>query len=217
MILFIKINENFQPGFESLHVFILMIFFVWLILLIYSLKIYKLKKTIRYFVPIFITGIIGELCAQANGSYLYPGYFLYFSALGGSIPVIIGLGWSVNLFLFLHIGKDVVTKIFKKENFKQLFIISIVSGIFAMCLDFLEDPLAHHNSWWVWNETIQRPTLFEIPISNYIGWFLIVGGMTLLTLLIDRSRYSENRKLLLNLTIPFIIFIILGPYFWFIV
>jgi len=96
--LFIEINKNFEFGFESLHIFTLMIFIVWLILLLYSLKIYKLKKTIRYFVPIFIAGTIGELCAQANGGYHYPGYLLYFTALGGYFPVIIALGWSVNLF-----------------------------------------------------------------------------------------------------------------------
>ncbi len=211
--LFIEVNNNFKFGFESLHIFILMVFIVWLILLIYSLKIYGVKKTIRYFVPIGIASIIGELCAVANGGFYYPGYLLYFSALGGSVPVIIVLGWSVNLFLFLHIGKDVVTRIYQKQNLHQLFYISICAGLFAVCLDFIEDPLAHHNSWWVWNQSIQRITIFDVPLANYAGWFLIIGGMTFLTLLIDRSRLTENRKLLINLTAPLIVFILAGAYF----
>ena len=209
----IEINNNFNLGFESLHIFILMVFIVWLVLFIYSLEIYGVKKTIRYFIPIFIAGLIGELCAVANGGYYYPGYLLYFTALGGSVPVIIALGWSVNLFLLLHIGKDVVTKIYKKQNFLQVFYISICAGLFGLCLDILEDPLAYHNSWWVWNKSIQRIYISDVPLSNYAGWFGIIGGMTLLTLLIDRSHYTENRKLLINFTTPFIIFILLGLYF----
>jgi len=210
---FIEINNNYNFGSESLHIFTLMIFIVWLTFLIYSLKIYGTKKTIRYFIPIFIAGTLGELCAQASGSFDYPGYFMYFSALGETFPVIIGLGWSVNLFLFLHMGKDVVARIYQKQNFKQLFYISICAGLFGVCLDFLEDPLAHHNGWWVWNQSVQRITIFEVPLTNYIGWFVIIGGMTFLTLLIDRSHFSENRKLVINLSAPFIAFVLLGPYF----
>jgi uncharacterized membrane protein len=212
---FIEINSNYNFGSDSLHIFTLMIFIVWFIFLIYSLKIYGTKKTIRYFIPIFIAGMIGELCAQASGSFYYPGYFLYISALGQTFPVIIGLGWSVNLFLFLHMGKDVVTRIYQKHNFKQLFYISICAGLFGVCLDFLEDPLAHNNNWWIWNQSVQRITILEVPLTNYVGWFAIIGGMTFLTLLIDRSHFSENRKLAINLTAPFIIFILLGPYFLF--
>jgi len=212
---FIEINNSLEFSFKSLHIFILMIFIVWVILFIYSLKVYKLKKTIRYFIPIIIAGTIGELCAQANGSYQYPGYFLYISAFNGRLPVIIALGWSINLFLFLHMSKDIIMRFYKKQNLWQLFYISTCAGFFALCLDLLEDPLAHHNGWWVWNQSIERITLFDVPLTNYAGWFMIVGGMTFLTLLIDRSNFSENRKLLINLTTPFIIFILLGPYFWF--
>lgn len=209
----IEINNNFGFTSVSLIVFILMIFIVWLIFLIYSLKLYGIKKTFRYFVPIIFIGIIAEILAMANSGYYYPGYFLYISALDVSVPVIIALGWSVNLFLFLHLGKDVVTKIYNKRNLKQIFFISILAGLFGVFFDLLEDPLAHHNNWWVWNQAIPRVYLFKVPLVNYIGWFGIIGGMTLITLLIDRSNYSENRKLLINITTPFICFILIGPYF----
>ncbi len=212
----IEINPNFNPGINSLHIFILMVSIVWLMLLIYSLKTYGIKKTIRYFVPIMIAGIIGELCAMANSGYYYnvnPGYLINVTALGGSVPIIIGLGWSVNLFICLHLAKDIVPRLFKEQNFRQLFFISIFAGFFALCLDLLEDPLAHHNGWWIWPQTAQKIYLFDVPLTNYAGWFGIVGGMTLLTLLIDRSHFSENRKLLINLTTPFIFFIFLVVYF----
>ena len=71
---FIEINSNFFLNFNSLHIFVFMVLIVWLTILIYSLKIYGFNKTIRYFFPITIAGIIGELCAMSNSGYHYPGY-----------------------------------------------------------------------------------------------------------------------------------------------
>jgi len=209
----ISVNPNFFQNFGSLHVFVTMIFVVWLIILYYSLKVYGVKKTIRYFLPLTIAGIIGELTAMANSGYHYPGYLFYITAFGSSLPVIIGLGWSINLFLCLHLGKDVATRFFKEKNFKQIFFISIFAGFFGLCLDMLEDPLAHHNSWWTWPQTPGKLYLFEVPLTNYVGWFALIGGMTMLTLLIDRSHYSENRKVVLNISIPLSLFLLLIPYF----
>ena len=211
----IEINTNFFQNFSSLHIFVTLVFIVWLIIFIYSLKIYGVKKTIRYFFPIIIAGIIGELCAIADGRYQYPNYLFYINALGGSLPVIIGLGWSVNLFICMHLGKDVAIRFFKEKNFKQIFYISVFAGLFGVFLDLLEDPLAHHNNWWIWSQTAGKLYLFNVPITNFIGWFVIIAGMTMLTLLIDRSHFSENRKLLINFTTPFIFFIFLAPYFYF--
>jgi len=212
---FIEINTNFFQNFNSLHIFVSMIFIVWLIIFIYSLKIYGVKKTIRYFFPITIASIIGELCAIANSGYQYPDYLFYINALGGSLPVIIGLGWSVNLFVCMHLGKDVATRFFKEKNFKQIFFISVFAGLFGLFLDLLEDPLAYHNSWWIWPQTADKLYLFNVPLTNFFGWFGILAGMTMLTLLIDRSHYSENRKVLINITIPLILLALLAPYFYF--
>jgi len=211
----IGVNTNFFQNFNSLHVFVTMIFIVWLIIFYYSLKIYGVKKTIRYFFPITIASIIGELCAIANGDYQYPNYLFYINALGGSLPIIIGLGWSVNLFLCMHLGKDVATRFFKEKNFKQIFYISVFAGLFGLFLDLLEDPLAHHNSWWIWSQIPDKLYLFNVSLTNFFGWFVILAGMTMLTLLIDRSRYSENRKVLINITMPLIFLILLPPYFYF--
>ena len=211
----INVNLDFFQSFGSLHVFVTMIFVVWLIILYYSLKIYGVKKTIRYFASLTIAGIIGELCAMANSGYQYPGYLLYINGLGGSLPLIIGLGWSVNLVVCLHLGKDVATRFFKEKDFKQIFFISVFAGLFGLLLDLLEDPLAHHSSWWIWPQTPGKLYLFEVPLTNYFGWFGIIAGMTMLTLLIDRSCYSENRKVLLNISIPLILLMFLAPYFYF--
>ena len=141
-----------------------------------------------------------EAAGVASGRFSYPSYLLYFSVLGGSVPLIILLGWSSNLYLFLNMSKTFVTKIYHYQNRVQILLISMVSGIFGICLDLLEDPLAHHNNWWIWTESTGGITIFAVPFSNYMDWFLILFFMALTTLLIDRSNYDENRKLILSLT-----------------
>ncbi len=89
------------------------------------------------------------------------------------------------------------------------------AGLFGIFLDLFEDPLARHSNWWTWSQIPDKIYLFNVPITNFIGWFGILAGMTMLTLLIDRSHFSENRKLLINFTTPLIFLIFLAPYFYF--
>ena len=78
-------------------------------------------------------------------------------------------------------------------------IISIVTGIFGICLDLLEDPIAHHNNWWVWTESVAGATFYGVHFSNFLDWFIILFYMALATQLIDRLEISENRKLLISI------------------
>ena len=122
------------------------------------------------------------------------------SIVGGAAPLSIALAWGVNLFLFLKMGKHFISKIYIKQNYRQIIMISAVAGVFGVCLDLLEDPIAHHNNWWIWQGTVQGIKFFEVPISNFLGWFMLIFFMSIATLLIERSRFSENRKVLLSIS-----------------
>ena len=210
----IEINQNFSLTNNYLIIFIILLLIVWFTLVFYSLKKYGKIKTIRYFLPIMIISLFLESAPIAHGNFYYPGYLVYLSVLGGGVPLIILMGWSINLFLFMHLGKKVGMKIYKKVNFLQLFIISCLSGFFAVCLDLLEDPIAHHNNWWVWTKSSAIAKFYGVPFSNFIGWFVIIGGMTLVTLLIDRSGFSERRKTVLSFSSILIVFIAIVVYFY---
>jgi uncharacterized membrane protein len=192
---FIEINTEFGGRSEFLYIFIITILVVWSSLIIYSLRKHGAKKTIRYFVPMMLTALFLEASAVSNGRYVYTGYIINFSILGGSVPLIILLGWSSNLFLFLNMGKHAILKLYQKQNLIQIILISTISSFFGVCLDLLEDPIAQHNKWWIWNQSASGLKFYEVPFSNLIDWFIIIFYMSLVTLLIDRSRYSENRKL----------------------
>jgi uncharacterized membrane protein len=196
----IEINQNFGEHTQLLAPFIAVIAIAWVILVYYSYKKYGTRLTIVYFLPIIIATLLIESAGVAGGRYYYPGYILYLSVVGGAVPVIIILAWSVNLFLFMNLGKYFISKIYKKQNYFQIFFISLAAGLFGVCLDLLEDPIAHYNNWWVWETSLKGIKFFEVPILNFIGWFVLVFFMCFATLLIVRSRFSENRKVLLSIS-----------------
>ena len=196
----IVVGDQFGVNTSFLAVFIITISIVWLTLVFFSFRKDGVKKTIRYFVPMMVAALFIEATGVANGRFHYQGYLLYFSVVGGTVPLIILLGWSSNLYLFLGLSKQVIKKIYLKNNVLQIIFIAFGASIFGVCLDILEDPVAHHNGWWVWTENSQGAILFDVPYSNFVDWFLIIFFMSLATLIIDRSPYSETRKLILSFT-----------------
>lgn len=206
-------NQNFGETSEYLYFFIATVLVVWFLLLFFSLKVYGFKKTIRFFLPIFFISLFLETIALSKGNYYYPGYLFYISIFGGSLPIIIPLSWCVNLVLFSNVSDIIVSKFFVKQKFIHLLFISILAGLLVVLLDIFYDPIAHHNKWWVWNKSLPFVKFFGVPVSNFMGLFISLSGMCLLTLLIDRSEFSENRKLAISLSIIPIVFIPIVIYF----
>lgn len=197
---FIEINQNFGEHTRLLAPFIGIITIVWLLFIYHSHKKYGTKKTIMYFLPIIIATLFIESAGVASGRYYYPGYIIYLSVVGGAVPLIIVLAWSVNLFLCMNLGKHFISTIYQKRNYLQIIFISTTAGLFGVCLDLLEDPIAHYNSWWIWGASLEGIKFFEVPILNFVGWFVLIFFMSIATLLIEQSRFSENRKVLLSIT-----------------
>jgi len=206
---FIWINQDFSEQNELLFLFVITISIVWLSLVYFSYKKYGPKKTVMYFLPMIIAALFIESAGVAGGRYHYPGYIVYLSVFGGEVtssnvregvPLSIVVAWSANLILLLNIAKHVLLKIYHKRNYLQIFLISVFAGFFAVCLDLIEDPLAHYNNWWIWKDTIGGVKFFEVPLINFVGWFVLIFYMSMATLLIERSKFSENRKLLISIT-----------------
>jgi uncharacterized membrane protein len=198
--MFIEINLNFGENSRLLAPFIAVIAIVWVFLVYYSYKKYGAKKTTVYFLPIIIATLVIESAGVAGGRYYYPGYLVYLSVVGGAVPLIIILAWSANLFLFMNLGKYAISKLYQTQNYIQIIFISLTAGLFGVCLDLLEDPIAHYNNWWIWETSLKGIKFFNVPILNFIGWFVLIFFMAVATLLIERSRFSENRKVLLSLS-----------------
>lgn len=211
---FIEYSQNFEVGTPFLHLFIFTAFVVWISLVVYSYKKNGFLKTIRYFFPMVFITIFLETIAISQGSFYYQNYFVYVSFMNGSVPIIILLGWSSSLFLYMNIGKNIVNRYYQKQNILQNILISITAGLLAVSVDLIQDPVAHHNNWWIWTKSTAFLKFYDVPLSNFTGWFIIISGMTLITLIIDKSQHSEIRKVLISFSIILTVFIPIVIYFF---
>lgn len=92
----------------------------------------------------------------------YPGYLMWV----GLVPLWIVLGW----FTFAMSGY----LIFHGVAFpaKRALIQATASGLFALNIDFIMDPIASSNGLWVWTANIGD--ILGVPLFNFIGWFLLI-------------------------------------------
>ena len=202
------------PISPSIIPFVLIISTLWIILVYLSYKTYGIKATLRLFLPMMIAALFLEAAAVANGRYTYPGYLLNIHVLQGSIPLIILMGWGVNLFLFMHLSDYLVNHWYKHNNYLRYIFVAIGASFIGIFLDLFEDPLAHHNNWWVWTETTSTLRIFDVPYTNYLDWFLIMFFFTLTTQLIHNSQLTENRKIIVSInTVPLLGGIIFGLHY----
>ncbi|TLZ69322.1 MAG: carotenoid biosynthesis protein [Methanobacteriota archaeon] len=51
-----------------------------------------------------------------------------------------------------------------------------VDGLVATAWDLLVDPVAVRSQFWTW---ISPPALYGVPISNFVGWFVVVTVLSL--------------------------------------
>ena len=132
------------------------------------------RTVVLFFVggAIFWTSLI-ENCGVAEGTYTYnahvgmlggsyPGFFLWV----GLVPFWVEAGWIAVVFSLFILFHDVLLK--DRSPWLQ----ALFTGLLAVNVDLVIDPVAVANSLWRWTE---RSIYFlGVPIDNWVGWFVIV-------------------------------------------
>jgi uncharacterized membrane protein len=117
-------------------------------------------------IPAFLTGTI------------YPPtyYWNYYKALTWflAIPVNACLGWYFIAYGTIYLVEKVIPEWDVSTN-KGLIKMSLVAGLLAMNMDLFIDPIMTRNESWYWLTTLnQNLYVLGIPITNFIGWFLLI-------------------------------------------
>jgi uncharacterized membrane protein len=92
----------------------------------------------------------------------YPGYLFWV----GFVPLWIVLGWFVFAMSGFLIFHNLVLP-YKRAVFQ-----AAASGLFALNIDLMMDPIASSNGLWVWTTNIID--IVGIPLFNYVGWFMLI-------------------------------------------
>lgn len=148
-------------------------------------------KSIRYFLFILITFLLGytaEVIGVKTG--LIFGNYSYGQTLGFQIldvPLIIGLNWV----LLIYLTRSAASKMTSAP-----VLIAVYASLIMVGLDLLIEPVAIRFDFWSWEN--------NIPLQNYIGWFLLSFVIQLLGIKIFPQ--SNNKLVLRILVLEFIFF-----------
>lgn len=188
--------------------------------LLHSSTILGNKKTAVFFAISLSFGLFSELFGVAYG-WIFGSYYYNFTPFFfGLVPLMTPISWAIiiymcytmtNIFLFCVGGKkpDI-----RKDEFWYFFVLMIllssVDGLIAVNLDMILDPVAVSQSipGWIW---IGGGPYFRIPISNFVGWFLVTFAATFIFRFFE--SFSSKKEYYLYTTLYLYIVIMYFLYF----
>ncbi len=137
----------------------------------------KQVKIIAWIVIVYLVTlsleIIGVKTGLVFGSYNY-GDVLGLQVLG--VPLIIGFNWTIISLSIAVILSQLKTNLFVKALF---------AGCMAVLLDFFLEPVAIKLDYWNWSGG-------DIPMQNYIAWFVISFGAVLALLSLKTKVKNQS-------------------------
>ena len=167
-------------------------------LIIYTQK--KINSALIFFIAIcFVTGIAVEIIGTSTG-WLF-GNYSYGNTLGPAIknvPYIIGINWFIIIYccgVSIHMLLTRLTAKLSEQTGKPSKTIKALSVVvdgatLAVFFDWIMEPVAVKLGYWQWLGD------GEIPLYNYICWFVI---SMMLLFVFHRLPLDKENKFAVNL------------------
>lgn len=150
----------------------------------------KMKEFILFLLLCFSVGMLAELIGTKTG--LLFGNYSYGDNLGPKffgVPFVIGFNWGI-----LIVGSASLV-----NRFSLPLIIKVIFAALLMTgLDYLMEPVAIESDYWSWEG--------EIPLYNYICWFVVSLPLHYLYF---KTKLAESNKVYNTLFIILCIFFII--------
>lgn len=184
-----------------MYEFFMPVFFI--LTVIYSYKIWGKWKTIREFTFGFYLTWAAETVAVIYGAYLYPDWLIYLPPFPKWTPIGVPFAWAGMVFCIMTI----TNVIFKKYQ-NNFFKIAFADGAIALGIDLVLDPVVANEPirQWVWYEAgmkAYKVTFLNIPILNFIAWFLLIFFFSSQIRYIESKDWSDWKKFgLIFLLVP---------------
>ena len=132
------------------------------------------------------TAVMDMLSAYAEMNYEYPGKtpcwvfcFIFF-------------GWTSICGSCLFLAEGILKK--SSEDLiserSLWWKVPLLTALFAVILDLFIDPVAVETGYWVW--FIKGEIYYEIPMLNFIGWFVLMLCAPLAWILVIRKTHWKG-------------------------
>lgn len=159
---------------------------------IFMLAGYSLKGT-----------VIGGTEIPMTYYFNYHGYIFWYMG----IPLISVLGWFIITYTTVHMTQKLTKGFFKP---------ALLAGFVGMSLDLIIDPIMIRRFNWIWlAELDQSFWVLQVPISNFIGWFLLIFAFNWIyfwyhdKFLVKRENWGAVKKTLVFYLFMFTVLILI--------
>ncbi|MCD8502529.1 MAG: carotenoid biosynthesis protein [Bacillaceae bacterium] len=120
---------------------------------------------------------------------LFFGHYDYNSDFGpkiAGVPIAIGFAWLMVIATTHVLAKQIVRLFTLKHRLLLGFCYAIIGAFAAVVIDLVIDPVAFQvKEYWIWYE---GGFYYEIPLSNFLGWFILAFGIHLFVFYPFRKR-----------------------------
>lgn len=169
----------------SINANIIITYFLAFIVVIHSCKYRGLYKTLLLFFGICIIGGGLENLNVIFGCYDYSNSNLTW--LWGKCPFEVIAGWYVILYCSSYMAHSLIGQFDNSfftmgigsrpssisKNFIKITVLrAALAGFIGVSLDFIMDPVAVANQWWIWK--VHNIYILGVPLSNFLGWWLLI-------------------------------------------
>lgn len=176
------------------------------------------KNTVIFFTLSLIIGFFSEFLGikygLVFGNYYYniPAFFFE------TVPLMTPISWAIIIYMCYGLTNFILfysggNKPNFRGNLAYFILITIVlaaiDGLCAMNLDMIMDPVAVLPSIasWLW---IGGGPYFNVPISNFIGWFMVTFVVTVIFRFYEpftkKNKTQENLNLLFFMPILYFLY-----------
>jgi uncharacterized membrane protein len=152
-----------------------------------------------------ITSVVGFLAEVLGTNSGFPfGKYYYTNFLGEKVlgvPIVVPLVWFVIAYLSFSIARSAIEPALRGKMSRNsvIFRLALLSAFGAVAWDFMIDPMFSAYRYWVWTgQFLPLPELDGIPVSNFIGWFVLVTLMVyicskvIFTSSLGEMKYRKN-------------------------
>ncbi len=127
---------------------------------------------------------------------LFFGHYNYNSDFGfkiAGVPIAIGFAWLMVISTSHVLSKKIMELFQVKSRVIYATSYGLIGGLTAVTIDLIIDPVAFHvKEYWLW---YQGGVYYDIPFSNFAGWFTLALFLHLFVYIVLRSEWQTDRSL----------------------
>ncbi|MFW9952670.1 MAG: carotenoid biosynthesis protein, partial [Candidatus Thorarchaeota archaeon] len=168
---------KYLDSFSLLNITEIITYLLVALLIYHGYKKYGRIKIALYFLGVFLLTGLEENFMVIQGYFRLfggPTYYYDFHSYMfwiGSVPLVVLCAWFILTYSTFHIAEMVVSNESNKALLKKL----LLAGWMGTSIDFVIDPIIIRRYGWIWlNEKENAVWFLQVPITNFIGFFLLV-------------------------------------------